>query len=395
MGNESHSSTSRTSTMVDPRGVDAEYRTVDLLRYMQALWRRRFFILATAIVGCLAAIVAALVIPPEFDAVARLQPPTSREAGSVMSLFPARNEGDLYLGFLKSRTVADDVIDHQDLKAYFHTVHPSELRRRLQGMSTIRVDKDQFITVTVRAKEPTTAVRIANEYLDSLYRLSHSMAIASAEHRWEYFEGPLEQEKNRLAAAEEDLKHVQQMTGMLLPDAEARAGVTALAQLKQQVVAREVELAALRTGSTDENPRVILLKSQIANLYGQVARMQLETSGGDKSPNGKAKLPELTLEVERKARDVKYHETLFGILSRQYENAKVDQSYTPPVEVVDRAVVPDEKSWPPRKAFALLGMLSGALLGFVGILLEASGLTAQLRRFFSNIKQQQSNVSVV
>jgi tyrosine-protein kinase Etk/Wzc len=248
-------------------------------------------------------------------------------------------------------------------------------------MSIIKVDKDQFITVTVRATEPETAMRIANEYIDALYRLDHSIAIAAAEHRWEYFEGPLEQEKNKLAAAEEDLKRAQQTTGIVLPDAQVRVGVTALAQLKQEIASREVQLAALRMGSTEGNPRVLQLKSEIANLNFQVARMQAETGGGA-AAGARANLPEQALEVQRKAREVKFHETLFEILSRQYENAKVDQSYTPPIEVVDRAVLPDEKSWPPRKMIVILGFIGGGLLGLILVILRVADVTGRWRRVF-------------
>jgi len=76
-------------------------------------------------------------------------------------------------------------------------------------------------------------------------------------------------------------------------------------------------------------------------------------------------MPELTLEVERLTREVKFHEALFQILSRQYENARVDESYSAPVELVDRAVLPDEKSWPSRRLFAMVGLLAGTLAGMV------------------------------
>ncbi len=362
---------------------DTEYQTIDLMKYLVILWQQRGIIVGFALTGLVVAIIVSFVLRPKYDATARLQPPTPRQSALMTSFLPTRNEGDIYLGFLTSRSVADDVIEHQKLKEYFHTTKPSALRRNLSAISTIKVDKDQFITVTVRTPEPETSMRITNEYVDALYRLSHSIALAEAEHRWEYFEGPLEQEKNKLAVAEEELKRAQQKTGMVLPEAQVRVGLTALAQLRQEIATREVQLAALRTGSTEENPRVIQLKSQIDNLYGQVARMEAQTGGG---MGVKANLPELTLEVERKAREVKFHETLFEILSRQYENARVDQSYTPPVEVVDRAVLPDEKSWPTRKLFAIGGLFAGGLIGVVYGIWRAYELSRKWKGAFQHIR---------
>ncbi len=287
---------------------DAEYRFIDLRGFIFLLWLRRYAILAIALAGMLLAGLVAFVIHPSYDATVRLMPPAPKES-SLASLFPTRNAGDIYLGLISSRTVADDVIEHQHLAEYFHINKPSQLRRILSSMAKINVDKDQFVTVTVRAKEPETAVRIANEFPAALYRLNHEVAISEAVHRWEYFEGPLEQEKNKLAEAEEELKQAQQKTGMVLPDAQVRLGVSAIADLKQQIAGREEQLAALQTGSTDQNPQIIQLKSQIASLYGQVHRLEEQTGGAGTSP-AMAKLPELTLEVERKTREVKFHETL-------------------------------------------------------------------------------------
>jgi tyrosine-protein kinase Etk/Wzc len=348
--------------------LDSEYRTIDLRDFVLLLWQKKNIVFGFCLGGALVGAAAALIIHPGYDAYVRLMPPSSKEP-SLSLLLPTKNTGDLSRGLISSRTVADDVIEHQHLAEYFHTTRPSALRRALDGMVTISVDKDQFVTVKVRAKEPDTAVRIANEYPEALYRLNHSVALSEAGHRWEFFEGPLEQEKNNLAKADEELKRAQQRTGMVMPSAQIQLGVSAIAELKQQVTQREEQLAVLRIGTTDENPDVVRLKSQIASLNGQIHRLEEQTGGkgGDTSP---ANLPELTLEVERKTREVKFHETLFQILSRQYENARVDQTYAPPIELVDRAVLPDEKSWPPRKLFFLAGFVLGGLLGvsYIGLL---------------------------
>jgi capsule polysaccharide export protein KpsE/RkpR len=174
-------------------------------------------------------------------------------------------------------------------------------------MAKITVDKDQFVSVTVRAKEPEMAVKIANAYPEALSRLNRTIALSQAAHRWEYFEGPLEQEKNKLADAEEQLKQAQQKTGMVLPEAQVQLGLNAIAQLKSQITGLNEQLAALMTGSTDQNPQVVQLKSQIASLNGQLARLQAQ-NGGSGTKTSSAEMPGLTLEIERKAREVRFHE---------------------------------------------------------------------------------------
>ncbi len=160
-------------------------------------------------------------------------------------------KGDHYLGLVSSRTVADDVIEHQHLKEYFHARNDSDARRRLTAISTIVVDKNQFVTVTVRAKEPTTAANIANEYVSALYSLDHSLSIAESDHRRDFFETPLEQEKNKLADAEEALKRAQQKTGMVLPEAQVRLGVASYLGVE----ARDYSARSTTSGAANRRDR--------------------------------------------------------------------------------------------------------------------------------------------
>ena len=347
-----------------PPQPDPEYRILDLARYLRRMWRRRYFIVLASIGGALLGYGSALLQHPRYDATVRLMPPNNPRDNAIASFSPSRNEGDLYLGLISSRTVADEVIEQQHLADYFHTTRPSELRRDLAGMAKFSVDKDQFVTVVVRATEPETAMRVANAFPEALSRQNRTIAQSQAQHRLEYIAGPLEQEKVRLAQAEDDLRAAEQQTGMVMPQAQVELGLSAISSLKQQITSRQEQLAALETSSTDQNPQVIQLKSQIASLSGQLGRLQAQNGGsGGAAPS--AKTPALTLEIERKQREVKFHETLFELLSRQSENASVEESYAAPIELVDAAVLPDEKSWPSRRLFFLGGLLAGALLATV------------------------------
>ena len=62
-------------------------------------------------------------------------------------------------------------------------------------------------------------------------------------------------------------------------------------------------------------------------------------------------------------RDLKYHETLFELLSKQYEAARIDESKaSPPIQVVDAAIPPDKKSGPLRSLIIVVGCILGAVI---------------------------------
>ena len=86
-----------------------------------------------------------------------------------------------------------------------------------------------------------------------------------------------------------------------------------------------------------------------------------------------SKVPQVQLDYVRKEREVKYHEALFEMLSRQYEAARLDEARDAPlVQVLDPPSWPDTKSSPRRMLIALAGLLTGLLLGSIWALIRGS-----------------------
>ena len=89
---------------------------------------------------------------------------------------------------------------------------------------------------------------------------------------------------------------------------------------------------------TNDNPDVIRLNNEIGSLQAQMAAKE---SGPQKGALSTAQVPELALDCIRRVRDVKYQETLFEIIAKQYETARLDEAQDPPLQVLDRAIPPD------------------------------------------------------
>jgi uncharacterized protein involved in exopolysaccharide biosynthesis len=82
-----------------------------------------------------------------------------------------------------------------------------------------------------------------------------------------------------------------------------------------------------------------------------------------------ANVPRAGLEYLRALREMKYHDMLFEVLSKQYEAAKIDEAKEAPViQVVDPAIPPDRKSGPPRALITILTTVLSAIAGAVLVL---------------------------
>ncbi len=371
-------------------GVEPRTPTLDLLLLLTA--RARFIILTT-LGAMLLAFASTFLMKPTYTANAIILPPQSAQSsltamlgqlGSLAGLGgsnPLKNPADLYIGILQSRNIMDRVIAHFGLQQRWHVKTMTAARAALTGASQFESTKDGMILITVKVSDPKLASDIANFYVDSLGNENSALAITEAGQRRLFFEHQLDAEKAALSTAEEDLKKTQQKTGLLTVPGQTELAVRNVAQTRAHISALELQLEGLRTSEADENPDIVLVKQEIRTLRSQLATQEgsEKNAVAGNSDVSTGQVPEGGLEYARKLREVKYHETLFDLLSRQYEAARIDEAKSAPViQVIDRAEPPEQKSGPRPKLIA-------AGTGFVVLILTClwtlyQGALSQARR---------------
>ncbi len=367
-------------TALGPTNPPAEQRSfVDVL--VDLAERKRLILQITAACGGVSLIVAVL-LPPKYTASSTILPPQQNSsmasmlssqlanlggmaalAGSAAGL---KNQNDMYVAMLKSRTVEDAMVQQFGLMQEYRAKRPSDARKALETVSKIDGSgKDGLIHISVLDRDPKRAAEMANGYIEQYRKLSEHLAITEASQRRLFFERQLEQAKDNLANAEEAMKRAQQQTGFIQLDSQARALIEAAATLRAQINAKEVQIHALETFATDQNAALVQAQKQLDALRQQLAKLGgSEDSSSENFIVPKGKVPEAGLEYMRKLRDVKYYETVFTIIARQFETAKLDEAKQGAViQVVDAAVTPDRKSSPPRTLIVLGGTVLGLLVG--------------------------------
>jgi uncharacterized protein involved in exopolysaccharide biosynthesis len=193
-----------------------------------------------------------------------------------------------------------------------------------------------------------------------------------------FFGQQLEKEKDNLENAEVEQKKSEEQSGLIAPSGQTESEIRTIADTQAQIALRQVQLAALHQSATEQNPDVIRLESEIDDLRNQLARLQSGSGHGTIAPIPTSKVPELQLDYVRKEREVKYHEALFDMLSKQYEAARLDEAREATVvQVLDPASYPDSKSSPKRALIMLGGLLLGLIMGSVWVL--ACGPLRQFR----------------
>jgi tyrosine-protein kinase Etk/Wzc len=363
----------------DPSQPESETSLLDTLVLLAGY---KLFLARVVVGAALLATALAFVLPVRYQAQIVLLPPTQSSSmasallgqignlgglGSLASLggLGMKTPADMDVSFLTSRTVEDAMIRRFNLMSEYKQKRISDARKVLERRtSVVAGTKDGLIRLTIEDHDPQRAAELANGYLDEFRKLSATLAITEAARRRLFFERELQQAKDDLTAAEETMRQTQQSTGVLQIDSQAKALIESVAILRGQVVAKEVQIQSMRSFAAEDNPELLFAKQQLAALQSQLEHLAGSTSdSGSDIVLSKGRVTGAGLEYLRKFRELKYRETVFELLAKELEIAKLDEAREGEiVQVVDAAVPPDKRSFPPR----ILIVVGGTILACFG-----------------------------
>jgi len=360
---------------VDPSRTDLS-RTeteVSLLDIVVLLLERKRFIVRFTLGAAVLAIVVSLLLPVQYEAKTVLLPPAQNSSvgsalmgqlgnlGALASLaggsLGIKNPADMYVSLLTSRTVEDAMIQRFGLMTEYHQKRMSDTRKEFERRTTaVAGTKDGLIRLSVEDHDAKRAAELANGYVEEFRKLSASLAITEAARRRLFFEQQVQQSKDKLTEAEEAMTKTEQSTGVLQIDSQARSLIESAAVLRAQVVAKEVQIEGMRSFATDDNPNVVLAKQELAALQSQLDHLagSQHDTGSDINLS-KGRVTQSGMEYLRRFRDLKYQETVFELLAKEFEVAKLDEAREGSIiQVVDAAVPPDRNS-SPHRALIVIG----------------------------------------
>ena len=385
-------------------------REMDGLDVLLVLSRYTRTIVAVTLAAAVLAVIVSLLLPKMYTATTTILPPQQNQSaataltgqiGILSGLSSAdlglKNPSDLFVALLKSRSVQDGIVNQYDLRREYWVKDYQDARKKLNSRSNIEAGDEGLISINVSDRDPHRAADLANAYVEQLRSLNQNLAVSEAAQRRVFYEQKLADEREDLSRAELALKRAEDKTGLIQPDAQSRAMIDAVANTRAQVGIKEVQLQAMRTYATSNNPDLKRAEQELAGLRGQLSRLERSTgelgNGNPEIPTNR--LPEVQLDYIRRARDLKYHEALYDFLNKQLEAARIDEAKEAVVvQVVDKAVPPERKSSPRRTLIVLVATALAFGLACVWALLaeafrrrqqdpQERERLAQLRRSFN------------
>jgi uncharacterized protein involved in exopolysaccharide biosynthesis len=358
------------------------------------LWNhRRLLSRITGVTLVLSALIA-FTLPKQYDSIARLMPPDQQGSGGAALLAAVagralgglgglgslaggllgggKTSTSLYIDLLRSRTVSDHIIDRFDLQRVYHRRYRIDTVKYLAHRTTVVDDKKSgVITLTFTDTDPVRARAIAQAYLEELNKTLTGSSTSSARREREFIEKRLVTVKAQLHDAEEALSQFSSVNTTLDIKEQTHAMVDAAGKLQAELIVGQSELGSLEQIYGDENIRVRATRARIASLQHELAKLSgssaalptnaetsdTGTSDTDNSSRAESsslypslrQLPRLAVPYATLYRNVRIQETVFELLSQQYEMARIEEAKdTPVVSVFDPPLLPEKKSSPPR-----------------------------------------------
>jgi len=338
------------------------------LKLLALIWHwRRFFAINMLVVAVLSAGVS-LILPKTYRAGATILPPTGESHGISSQLLEALgsvgplgfassmmhpSSSDLLATVLRSRRLADRVIESQDLVAYYQVPTEPEARRVLTDAMEVTVEPDGLVHIRCADRSPEKAAAIVNNALDALDSINLNLSTGAAAATRRFVEARLSTVEGELHKAEDDLRDFQQKTGSIALEDQLKVMVQGLALIRVDRMKQEMDLSLLEDELGPNHRRVQSLRARIAAIDRQIAAA--EASGDSAATLTAGNAPELALKSLRLIRQVTVYDQIYQFLTQAAEQAKIDElRNTPTFTILDPAEVPDIK-WRPKRSFVVLG----------------------------------------
>jgi len=298
-------------------------------------------------------------------------------AGLVIgSMTPNR---DVVVSVLKSRIVAEAAVKRFNLQQRYGARFTADAVRALQNSTSVAVNKDGLVSLTIEETDPQLAADAANFFVEELDRVTGRFGLAEATRQRVFVDEQLVEAKRDLVAAEEALRTFQERNRAVVLQEQVRGAIESVARLKGEIIASEVRLQVMRDFATERDPDLVALRRRVEEMKRQLGQMQHAdsrlpltdgTNGVVFGPDISvplAKLPRVGLELARLTRDFKIQETLVALLVQQFEQSKIAEAKDPPIMRVLDPATPAVRHARPQLRLNLL--VAGAAALVVGLLL--------------------------
>ncbi len=355
----------------------------NLWRLLEVIALRIKFIILFVFFVTLISIVISLLLPRWYLATALLLPP--RESGfnpgwssnddsysltSGLRLPIMATPSDIYARILESRRLAERVVAANDLQNYYGIDSLNEAVKIAGHRSSFRVTPEGLLEITYIDKDAAMASEIANSYADELDKMTRELSSSRARVTREFIAGRLDEVARDLDSARYAMKEFQDQYKAIDLDKQTQLAIESAVGLKVNLANSEIEVNVKEHTLSHTHPDVISLRRRITEIKKQIKALEFGGSDSTYLNLPISEVPSLKIKYAEIAGRLKISETLYEILSEQYEQAKIaEKTVAPTVSILDRAYPPDLAIKPQKRKIVIFTFVVSLIFALFLVLL--------------------------
>ncbi|MBC8526262.1 MAG: hypothetical protein H8D22_05240 [Candidatus Cloacimonetes bacterium] len=357
-------------------------KEINLIDYWNIIWKRKKFIIISVLIVTILAVIISLLLPKWYKATAVIMPPATEEgkfssmlgsnlgAFGLGGMFGGSESQMRLLAILKSRNMLEALDDKFDFQKKYEAKFKFQTYNNIKSNLRIEVGEEDQIKISFLDKDQDLVAGVVNYIVHCLDSLNIALSTTKAKSNREFIENRMMMVQDSLAFFESKISNFMEKNRIISIDEQLKAEVEKAADMKAQIMAKEIELDVMKTRLTPNNQKIADSEIALKILKDKYDEF-FDHSVSDKLFISLENIPSIQKQFAQLKRKEVYFTKLLEYLGPQFEQAKIDEAKdVPTVQVLDKAVRPEWKSKPKRIIIVFGSLIFSILLATMIVLIK-------------------------
>ena len=284
--------------------------------------------------------------------------------------------GQLAVKLLNSRSTLDEIADAFDIRERYNIQENpiGKTRSAIKGHASFEFESEtSTVVISYEETDPEFARDVVNKFVEILEQRFESLGTSRNVRKKNLLEDKLAEVKGQIDSLATEIQEFQSKYGTLDVKALAQEQITMSAQLRSQLILKDVELETYRDISSINDPVIRRLEAERRNITQLLQEMETGYNQYLGVLPSQKELPELAYQFAEMERELDVQQKVYTALRQQYEIAKLNTEGEEPIfQVLEMAEAPDIKSGPSRGVLCIVVTMAAFFLSiFAAFVLNA------------------------
>ena len=356
-----------------------------MLSFLSMLLRRKKVIVVAAVAGFVVSAAISMVLPRKYRAIGAFIPGGVEQelagTGSFLARLGAISES--YATFVRVRRnyIIDYIVRSNrmsalmdsrfDLREMYGKDTLTDARRELRERTYVNVRDEGVIEVAIEAPTAELARDMTAACIGFVDSILVELTTDNSAAKVVYLERQLEKSLASREVADSAIAGFMRARGIYEIESQAEATFSILGALSVRLRTLEIERSMMEISLRDDSTDLERIDLEIAKLRGEIERITLEGSGEGLFPP-LSEIPELATEYLGMVAERMSQEFAIAFIRLKLEDARLSsEKKGGAIRVIDRPVLPEQRSWPKRKQIVIVLTLASVLwASFITLIIE-------------------------